>query len=176
MELIPFAEEHDKYLIEWSTDPDFLLQWAGSRVSYPLTTPQLEKLRELGRRDPAELYLYTPINEDGNVMGHGEIGDLDRRNRSGVIKRILIGPPYQKKGNGTKLMRLLLKKGFLELDLHRIELLVFSFNQRAIHCYETVGFKREGILRDARKSEEEFWDLIVMSVLRTDAIASELIK
>ena len=38
--------------------------------------------------------------------------------------------------------------GFEQLRLHRIELVVFDFNQAAIRCYERVGFRTEGRLRD----------------------------
>ncbi|WP_081712208.1 GNAT family N-acetyltransferase [[Clostridium] dakarense] len=38
---------------------------------------------------------------------------------------------------------------FKKLNLHRLELDVFSFNHRAEKAYACAGFKREGILRDA---------------------------
>jgi RimJ/RimL family protein N-acetyltransferase len=49
--------------------------------------------------------------------------------------------------------------------LHRISLGVFDFNERAIRCYEKVGFSREGLLRDARRFKDYYWNLIEMSML-----------
>ena len=55
--------------------------------------------------------------------------------------------------------------GFRELGLHRISLGVYDFNPRAIHVYEKMGFKREGIMRDALYWDGEYVDEIMMSVL-----------
>lgn len=38
---------------------------------------------------------------------------------------------------------------FEKLNLHRLELDVYSFNSRAEKAYLAAGFKREGVLRDA---------------------------
>ncbi len=46
-------------------------------------------------------------------------------------------------------MSLICKFAFYELGLHKIRLAVNSNNQNAIHVYEKVGFKKEGIDREA---------------------------
>ena len=45
---------------------------------------------------------------------------------------------------------------------------VFVFNQRAIHTYEKVGFKHEGVLRDAIKVGNQYVDDILMSMLEEE--------
>ena len=45
---------------------------------------------------------------------------------------------------------------------------VFDFNTAAIKCYEKVGFKKEGLLRDARKNGNEYWNLIEMGILESE--------
>jgi RimJ/RimL family protein N-acetyltransferase len=57
---------------------------------------------------------------------------------------------------------------FDELRLHRISLNVFDFNTPAIRCYERVGFRREGHLRETRKASDGYWSLLVMGMLATD--------
>ena len=42
--------------------------------------------------------------------------------------------------NGEDAMRPICRYGFLDLDLHRLELTVAAFNVRAVRCYEKVGF------------------------------------
>jgi RimJ/RimL family protein N-acetyltransferase len=59
----------------------------------------------------------------------------------------------------------MLGHGFNNLNLHRIELGVFDFNPRAIHVYEKLGFKREGVLRDYLFSDGAYHDQILMSIL-----------
>lgn len=36
-----------------------------------------------------------------------------------------------------------------EMKLHRVDLEVLEYNNRAIHCYEKCGFKIDGILRES---------------------------
>ena len=55
--------------------------------------------------------------------------------------------------------------GFEQLGLHRISLEVYSFNPRARHVYDKVGFVAEGVLRDALRWEDRWIDAIVMSML-----------
>ena len=47
-------------------------------------------------------------------------------------------------------VRLLLDYGFNLLNLNSVMLGTFAFNQRAIRCYERVGFKVIGRRRQAR--------------------------
>ena len=61
---------------------------------------------------------------------------------------------------------------FSDLPVHRIQLEVYAFNPRAQHVYESVGFRREGILRDSLRWDDEFHDTIVMSILRPDWAAA----
>jgi RimJ/RimL family protein N-acetyltransferase len=56
-------------------------------------------------------------------------------------------------------------RGFDELALHRIDLVVFDFNLAAIACHERAGFAEESRLREARRFGEEYWTLVQMSIL-----------
>lgn len=59
---------------------------------------------------------------------------------------------------------------FGQLQLHRVSLGVFDFNLAAIACYEKAGFVKEGLLREARKVGNEFWNLWEMSILEREWI------
>jgi RimJ/RimL family protein N-acetyltransferase len=62
-------------------------------------------------------------------------------------------------------MTRVLQLGFDELRLHRIELVVFSFNEPARRCYEAIGFQEEGRAREVRVASNGYWDLIYMALL-----------
>jgi RimJ/RimL family protein N-acetyltransferase len=75
---------------------------------------------------------------------------------------------YWSRGYGSDAMRLALRYGFCELDLHRITLGVFEYNQRGRHVYEKVGFSLEGInrqmvLRDGKRS-----NICIMGILHSE--------
>lgn len=164
------SSDFDK-LIQWSGDEAFLLQWAGPNFHYPLTREQLYKyLEESNDMESSNKLIYKVIEDESNIeIGHISLGGIDRNNRSGRIGRVLIGDDINKgKGYGSEMIKHIMNVGFGELNLHRISLGVFDFNHSAIRCYERAGFKCEGILRDARKFKDEYWNLLEMSILEDE--------
>ncbi|MDO3410585.1 GNAT family protein [Saccharibacillus sp. CPCC 101409] len=168
--LRPFEAEDFDQLIEWSGDAAFLLQWSGPQFQYPLSREQLaEYLSTADDNDSASRYVYKAADESLNeTVGHISLGGIDRYNRSGRIGKVLVGRGHQGKGYGTQMVDEVLRIGFEEQGLHRISLGVFDFNHSAIRCYEKCGFVREGLIRDARRFQDEFWNLIEMGILEDD--------
>ncbi len=66
------------------------------------------------------------------------------------------------------MIQAVLRIGFEELRLHRIELGVYTTNTSAIRCYERCGFVKEGISRDVLKYDNEWWSLMEMSILEDE--------
>ena len=65
-------------------------------------------------------------------------------------------------------MQTLVAFGFDTLNLNRIYLRVHSTNERAIRCYEKVGFQHEGRLRHHNFHAGEYRDTLYMGLLRSD--------
>jgi diamine N-acetyltransferase len=63
------------------------------------------------------------------------------------------------------MMRSIIKKVFEEYGAHRLWLDVFDDNQRARYFYKSVGFKEEGVLRDAVRRGDRYDSLVIMSIL-----------
>jgi RimJ/RimL family protein N-acetyltransferase len=72
------------------------------------------------------------------------------------------------KGFGTDAMRLILRYAFTELNLRRVSLMVFEYNQRALRSYLKAGFVEEGRMRGVLSREGQRWDSIYMGVLRQE--------
>lgn len=51
------------------------------------------------------------------------------------------------KGIGEQMIREVLKIAFGDLQLHKVSLGVFEFNQSAIVCYVKVGFKKRRFIK-----------------------------
>ncbi|MCJ7660780.1 MAG: GNAT family N-acetyltransferase [Anaerolineales bacterium] len=75
---------------------------------------------------------------------------------------------YWSKGYGTDAMNVILRFAFDELNLYRISLNVFEYNQRAIRSYEKVGFVVEGREREFLRRAGRRWDMIFMGLLREE--------
>lgn len=86
-----------------------------------------------------------------------------------AVMGILIGvKEEQGRGYGTEAMKLLLEYGFDTLNLHRLELTVYDFNERGLKTYRKLGFVEEGRMRERRWKNGRYADEIFMSVLRSE--------
>lgn len=80
---------------------------------------------------------------------------------------ILIGDKdRQSSGYGTDTVITLVRFAFDQMNLHKVSLGVFEFNDRAIACYRRCGFVEEGRAREEYYQDGRYWDIIHMSVLR----------
>lgn len=77
-----------------------------------------------------ELYQEIELFVDGNKIGEAEV---DLKNK--MLSRLSIFPPYQDKGYGTEIVKMLTDKYDLNI------LWVNADNKRAIHTYEKNGYK-----------------------------------
>jgi RimJ/RimL family protein N-acetyltransferase len=168
IELAPFTPADIDRLIGWIPSLEALQLWTASSFDYPLTREHLEgHLRESAEHGDRLIYkAATPA--DGKVVGHIELGAIDRRNQSLRIGRVLLDPAARGHGLGAGMMRSALALAFEAFQVHRVELGVFDVNPRAIACYERAGFRYEGTHRESyqvRGAPGTYWSIIYMSVL-----------
>ncbi len=166
--LRPFGRADFDQLIDGGGSPEFLFQWAGPLFTHPLDRAQLERYLRMGMGDPPSTLLYTALDEARTPVGHIELTHIDRRNRCATVARVLVHAEHRGQGVGREMLLQALRVGFDELGLHRVELLVFDFNQPAIRAYEHAGMKIEGLLRDVRQVGDGFWSVYQMSILESE--------
>lgn len=105
--------------------------------------------------------------DDGAYIGGCGVFNISSKNRNGLVG-IFLGKEYCGMGHGTDALGTLVDFCFLELNLNKVGLTVFSFNKRAIRCYEKLGFKTEGVLRQEIYRDGAYHDTIHMSILREE--------
>ncbi len=113
------------------------------------------------------LDLAVVDNASSAVVGEVVLNHWDPGSR-GISYRTLIGPSGRDRGLGTEATRLIMGYAFEEVGLHRVELEVFAFNDRARHVYEKVGFVVEGTRRDALCFDGEWVDSHIMAILEQE--------
>ena len=65
-------------------------------------------------------------------------------------------------------MKVLMNFIFEEMNINKIKLNVYAFNERAIKSYEKCGFKKEGLLRQEIFRQGKYNDEVVMGILREE--------
>lgn len=120
---------------------------------------------ERKQQDDSCILLLIVLRHNNQPIGDVALQDIDSMNRNCNIRIALSAKEHTGKGYGSEALKLLLNYGFGILNMHRIELNVFDYNGRALHVYEKLGFKQEGIQREALYYNHKYHDSITMSIL-----------
>lgn len=166
-----FTENDFKQLIEWINNDHLLTNWAGSLFSFPLTDDSLDwYIKDTNDLLKSDALVYKAVEtETGETVGHISLGSISRKNRAGRISRVLVGNNADRgKGICCSMVTAILKIAFEELNLHRVALGVYDFNEAAIGCYKKCGFTEEGKMRDVLLYKDEFWSLVEMGILEDE--------
>ena len=132
--------EDKEAIIRWtnSKGADFLQQWAGDALQYPLTMEQLDALSHCFR-----------IETEGSFIGM--IQQIRVEGSNVHIGRFLINPSLTGKGLGTSAMQLFIAMLFENKRVHSISLNVFDDNPSAKGLYTKLGFKVVATVEGERK-------------------------
>ncbi|NRS17115.1 GNAT family N-acetyltransferase [Brevibacillus sp. HB1.4B] len=109
-------------------------------------------------------------SQTNRPIGITSLIQIDLKNRNAECIIDIGGKEYWGKGYGREAMKLLLDYAFLEMNLHRVSLRVFSFNEKAIKLYERLGFKQEGVSRQFLFREGKWHDIVHMGILQQEYI------
>ncbi len=108
------------------------------------------------------------IEAGGKLIGGCSYQRVSHKNRTCYIGISVYSPTHWGKGYGATALRELLKFLFHEKNLRKALLEVYDFNKRAITCYEKVGFRQEGVLKEQLYRDGKYHDVHVMAVFARD--------
>jgi len=112
--------------------------------------------------------------ESNTAIGVTSLINIDTKNRNAECIIDIGEKDYWGKGYGSESLKILLEYAFKELNLHRVSLRVFSFNERAIHIYNKLGFKKEGVMRESIYRKGKWHDIITMGILKREYTSNNI--
>jgi RimJ/RimL family protein N-acetyltransferase len=111
---------------------------------------------------------YTILDAgSGDYIGIFRVDMLDLVNRN-VCVGLDIAPEMRGKGYAKEIYRYFLDYYFLHFGMHRLYLAVLATNDVARSLYGALGFREEGVHREAIYRGGEYVNLIWMSILREE--------
>ncbi|MGE5124379.1 MAG: GNAT family N-acetyltransferase [Acidobacteriaceae bacterium] len=128
--------------------------------------------KELDREMTHDVFFSIHTLDKDELIGFIGLFDLFQQHGDALVAIALGERDYWGQGFGTDAMRVLLRYAFNELNLHRVGLIVFEYNLRAMRSYEKAGFIPEGRIRGAILREGRRWDWIYMGLLRDEWLAN----
>jgi len=163
--LRPLEESDLDLCMRWINDSE-ILQFLGRR--HPMGRVQEKEWLASQYKSESHLNLAIVLKDGDRHIGNCGFNDIDFINRSAVFGILIGEKDAWHQGYGPEAAKLVLSHGFEQLGLHRIELDVFSLNERAQKAYEKVGFTLEGTKRDSYFRNGQFHDTHVMSILESE--------
>jgi RimJ/RimL family protein N-acetyltransferase len=154
-------------MARWYRDADFMRRW-DAEIAAPKTEKQLaEYIEQQQKSATAFAFAIRPANGE-DLIGYCDLDGIIWSQQTSWLS-IGIGDPAQRgKGYGAEAMRLLLRFAFDELNLRRVQLTVFSYNEPAIRLYEKLGFRREGVFREFLQRDGQLHDMLLYGLLRRE--------
>jgi UDP-4-amino-4,6-dideoxy-N-acetyl-beta-L-altrosamine N-acetyltransferase len=156
--------------VRWFNDPEVRRYL---EMYLPMSKAEEEQWFEAHLKNDSNRFFGIETAE-GVLIGNVGLHSIDWKNRSAVLGIVIAEKEYWGKGYGSDAITTLLRFAFGEMNLHRIHLSAFEFNERAMGCYERCGFRREGRARDALFREGRYHDAIHMAILRKEFFGEEL--
>ena len=113
---------------------------------------------------------YTIVDKNLNKpIGRVYISRIDRHSDSLDITKLYIGDKdYRGKGVAKEVMIEILRYCFIFMHMERVSLDYYTGNDRASALYEKLGFKNEGVARNSTKKDGKYYDLNLMSMLKSE--------
>jgi RimJ/RimL family protein N-acetyltransferase len=164
--LRPIDETDLPLLWKWENDSE-LTYFLNADRHRTMSMDEVNRRYRQIRGDPTmELFIIETF--DGERIGMIGYDTLSLERRS---CRVYIGigeKQYWSKGYGTDAMRALLGHHFAELQLERVYLSVYDFNDRAMASYRKCGYRVDGVRRNVALVDGQWCDSIEMSITATD--------
>ena len=162
-----YRKEDISLKINYLNDPD-VLRYLETGIPYPVTlNEELKWFEAISAFKDSYRYAIEAI-EGSHYIGDCGINSIDWKNSVASTVIFIGNKEYWSKGYGTEAMQILLAFVFNQININKVRLNVYSFNERAIKSYEKCGFKKEGILRQEIFRDGKYHDTIVMGILREE--------
>lgn len=162
--LRPGLDSDIYYLIKWYNDSELnrLAGWSSSKVTQ-------DKLRY----NIAKSFGYDPMNlmidnEEGTPIGTIQLYDFNEQDKNCKLGIRIGDRDYWSKGYGEDAVKTLLEYAFFTIDIFRVTLKVYEYNERAVNCYLKCGFCCEGRTRQSAYIDGKYYDEIIMGALKSD--------
>lgn len=159
--LSPISLDDAERFTEWVNDMEM-----GLFMLFSTDVLDLDKERELLmqiRRDNVSFAIVEKATDE--AIGICGLVNVDMVHRHANFGIFIGDKAWWNKGIGTEATQLILDHAFNNLNLNNVSLEVYAFNQRAISCYEKVGFKFAGRRRKFIFKAGSFHDVLIYDIL-----------
>jgi RimJ/RimL family protein N-acetyltransferase len=148
----------------WYEDSAFSRQFEGG-AAFPRPASGVREFISEGDKSNTTYRFGIRLHHTDDLIGLIDLDSILWTSRVAWLAIAIGEAAYRGQGYGGEAMSLLLRFAFHELNLHRLQLTVFSYNAPAIRLYERLGFQREGVMRECLRRDGQRFDVYLYSLL-----------
>jgi RimJ/RimL family protein N-acetyltransferase len=168
-----FEREDTERCYRWMNDPN-IVRTLKSR--YPIAFQnEAEWLDRAMSPGLTERHFAIERKDDRTHIGNASIHDIDWVSRTAWFGLFIGEPAAWNRGFGGDAIRTLVRFAFDEMNLQKLRINVFDYNERAKHVLQAQDFVVEGHLRREFFREGSLHDIVIFSTFR-DGAPEETIK
>ncbi|HEY0159024.1 MAG TPA: GNAT family protein [Thermoanaerobaculia bacterium] len=165
-----FEREDAERCYRWMNDPS-IVRTLKSR--YPIAFQnEIEWLDRAMHASVTERHFAIERKDDRTHIGNASIHDIEWVSRVASFGLFIGEPSAWNRGFGSDAIRTLVRFAFDEMNLRKLRINVFDYNDRAKHVLEVQGFVQEGRLRAEFYRDGAYHDIVVLSTFR-DGVPQE---
>lgn len=114
------------------------------------------------------LYFFLIEKESMQIIGECGFHTWNKKHSRAELFYSLKSDSYKRKGLMTEAIPVILKYGFEQMALHRVEALIAAWNEPSLKLIYKNGFVREGIMREDYFENGRHEDSICFSLLANE--------
>ena len=107
------------------------------------------------------------IEKNNQLIGEACFKNIKLINRKAELS-IVIKREFRSKGYAGEALYAIIEYGFLNLNFHRLEAEVYKYNTTSIKLVESIGFIKEGELREAKYHDGKYHSILRYGLLKNE--------
>jgi RimJ/RimL family protein N-acetyltransferase len=163
-----FEPEDYTLTIKWRNDEGITKALAGNRF-FVSQAKEKKWVEEKSINNVDYIYLAICLREDGKMIGYTSINSIDCRNLKAEWGGTIIGEKdFWGKGYATEAAMLMLEYLFEQYPMHKCYGYCLEEHQVTEKMLLSLGFTKEGFVRDDVFKDGEFKSKLLFSILRDE--------
>ena len=165
--LRPTRATDAKHFLQWIQDPN-AIKFSLWDFQTPKDKNDFIEYINKSKLEKGRISLMICDSKTDESIGEIGFSSIDLINRRGRTFTLIGDTKYRNKGFGIEAKQLLLEYGFNTLNLNRVYCSVISDNQFWIDSLQKLGFRIEGVEREASFRDGDYRDKIMLGLTKID--------
>lgn len=168
-----YEEEDVPLKVNWMNDP-VVIKMLNS--PFPISKIGTKKWLHKLQDDSSRMEFMVCMKDNDEVIGYTGFRDIDRKNKNAESYTGIGNTDYWGRGLGKEIKITALNYIFSIHDMNKIYTQVRAGHDKNLGLNESIGFVKEGVLRQHISYRGEFKDVVVQGVLKDEFYKRNSIK